>query len=182
MNDTKLTKGDAAPDVEFDTPWKAKNFLHKACGNNPGVLIFLRYQGCPVCRMEMARLKSRIGLFEKKHAKVFVFLQSRPETVANLSAEDDWPFTIVCDPDGDIFRTYGVAPGGIFKYLHPAGLVAAIKATVLGFRHGKFEGHETQLPAVFITDAEQTIQFAYYGNTISDVPDPEEIADKIQEN
>ena len=176
MSYSKLKDGDMAPDFQFDTPWEPSRNFYKINEKNPCVLIFLRYQGCPVCQMEMARLKGKIDLFTQKKASVFVILQSSAQTVASLSSPEDWPFTIICDPDGVLFKQYGVAPGGIFKYLHPAGLVAAVKATFSGFRHGKFEGKETQLPAAFVVSADHKIQYAYYGTTISDVPDPETVA------
>ena len=175
----KLTKGNIAPDFSFDTPWKTNQRFYEKAEKKASVLIFLRYHGCPVCQMEMARIKQDIGIFKQKKAQVFVILQSRPETVAKLTEERDWPFTIVCDPDGDIFLQYGVEPGGIFKYLHPAGLVAAVKATFKGFRHGRFEGRETQLPAAFVVKPDRRLTIAYYGKTISDVPSSENLAINI---
>jgi len=63
-----------------------------------------------------------------------------------------------------------VEAGGIFKYLYPAGLIAAIKATCRGFLHGKFEGKETQLPAAFALTADKIIKYAHYGKNIGDMP------------
>lgn len=181
----KLNNKDKAPDFTFDTPWKTGQQFYEKAGRKPCVLIFLRYHGCPVCQMEMARIKQDVNLFTQKKARVFVILQSRPEIVAKLAKEKDWPYTIICDPDGEIFLQYGVAHGGILKYLHPAGLVAAIKATFKGFRHGRFEGHETQTPAVFVvapgkkSKPGKKIAYAYYGKTISDVPSTEAILENI---
>ncbi len=176
---TILKPGDKAEGFRFETPWNSEQDFYTAAGEQTVVLVFLRYYGCPVCRMEMADLKRRIELFTRKQARVFVFLQSSPSTLSVLASPEDWPFTIVCDPGGALFRLYRVEPGGLFKYLHPAGLIAAIKATVRGFRHGKFEGRETQLPAVFVVSRDKTIHWAYYGKTISDVPSPETIAGHI---
>lgn len=179
MGYLQLKTGDIAPDFPMDTPWETGKFFYKNTGKNPAVLIFLRYQGCPVCQMEMARIKKNIDRFKQKNARVYVILQSQRQTVASLSDSGDWPFTIICDPDGVLFQLYGVAPGGFLKYLHPAGLVAAVKATFAGFRHGKFEGRETQLPAAFAVAPDRYIRYAYYGKTISDVPDPETLAGVI---
>ena len=55
-------------------------------------------------------------------------------------------------------------------YLHPAGLIKAIKAISRGFRHGKFEGKETQLPAAFTMTADKIIKYAHYGENIGDIP------------
>ena len=176
----KLKSGDNAPDFRYDSPWKSDQVFYNTIGNKPAVIVFLRYFGCPVCRMEMANLKKKIELFKQKEATVIVVLQSSPATIASLGKQEDWPFTIVCDPDADAFKLYHVEPGGLFKYLHPAGLIAAIKATFQGFVHGKFEGRETQLPAAFVVAADKTITFSYYGKNISDTPPPETLAAKIK--
>jgi hypothetical protein len=120
--------------------------------------------------MEMAKIKQGIDLVRKKGGRVFVTLQSAPETIASLIKKDDFPFTIICDPQGKVFQLYGVEAGGIIKYLHPAGLIAAIKATFRGFLHGKFEGKETQLPAAFAMTADKIIKYTHYGENISDTP------------
>jgi len=176
----KLKPRDNAPDFRFDSPWKSGQTFYQTVADKPAAVVFLRYFGCPVCRMEMAAMKKKIELFNQKGAKVFVVLQSSPATIAPLSKQEDWPFTIVCDPAAEIFKQYHVEPGGFFKYLHPAGLIAAIKATFQGFMHGKFEGRETQLPAAFVVAADKTITFSYYGKNISDTPPPETLAAKIK--
>ncbi len=167
---SKLATGNNAPDFRFQTPWDNETNFYDAAGDHPAVLIFLRYYGCPVCRMEMAKIKREIDLIRQKGVRVFVALQSSAAAIASLTNKEDWPFTIICDPQGKVFMLYGVHPGGIIKYLHPAGMLAAIKAVRQGFRHGKFEGKETQLPAAFAMTAEKVIQYVHYGENISDVP------------
>jgi len=173
---TRLKAGDQAPNFRFDTPWMSSQDFYETMQHRRAVLVFLRYQGCPVCQMEMANLKRDIELFNQKEARVFVFLQSPASTLMPLTNKDDWPLDIVCDPQGDIFQLYGVSPGGLLKYLHPAGLLSAIGAMGRGFIHGKFEGKETQLPAVFILKPDKTIQYVYYGRNIGDVPKPFNLA------
>jgi peroxiredoxin len=174
--DSKLNIGDKAPDFRFETPWEKGLDFNKEAGDKPAVLVFLRYLGCPVCQIDMANLKNEIKHINKKGAKLFVVLQSAPETVSSVTSREDWPFTIITDPKGELFQLYRVRPGGIIKYLHPAGLIAAISATLKGYRHGKFEGHETQLPAVFILDGGKNIKFAHYGEYIGDIPSPAAMA------
>jgi hypothetical protein len=120
--------------------------------------------------MEMVKIKQEIDLVRQKGGRVFIVLQSAPETLASLIKRDDFPFTIICDPQGKVFQLYGVEAGGIIKYLHPTGLLAAIKAISCGFKHGKFEGKETQLPAAFALNAEKVIKYVHYGEYISDIP------------
>ena len=167
---SKLTIAKKAPDFRFKTPWDDEVKIYDAVGNNPAVLIFLRYYGCPVCQMEMAKIKQESELVSKKGWRVFVVLQSAPETIASLIKKNDFPFTIICDLQGKVFQLYGVEAGGIIKYLHPACLIAAIKATFRGFLHGKFEGKETQLPAAFAMTADKIIKYGHYGENIGDMP------------
>ena len=102
---SKLAIGNKAPDFKFKTPWDDEVNFYDAVGNNPAVLIFLRYYGCPVCQMEMAKIKQEIDLARKKGVRVFVVLQSEPEVIASLIKKDDFPFTIICDPQGENFPT-----------------------------------------------------------------------------
>ena len=180
MSKLQLQVGDKAHDFDFKTPWSPRQNFYETLKNKPAVLVFLRYQGCPVCQMEMANLKREFELFAKKETKVFVFLQSTPEIVASTTNEDDWPFSIACDPEGAIFQKYAVEPGGVFKYLHPAGMIAAIKAIGQGFRHGKFEGKETQLPGAFVVNPMKIINYTYYGKHISDLSSPATLAENIE--
>lgn len=177
---SKLPIAKKAPDFTFKTPWDREANFYDAAGRHPAVLIFLRYYGCPVCRMEMAKIKQTIGLAGQKGARVFVVLQSAPETIASLIGKEDFPFTIICDPQGKIFNLYGVEAGGFFKYLHPAGLIAAIRAVSRGFRHGRFEGKETQLPAAFAMTVDRIIRYGHYGENIGDIPALEKILGHIK--
>ncbi|HQG33178.1 MAG TPA: peroxiredoxin-like family protein [Deltaproteobacteria bacterium] len=177
--DSKLRVGNKAHDFRFETPWGDRQSFYEAAEGKPAVLVFLRYLGCPICQNDMANLKREIGLIKGRGAKLFVVLQSSPDTVSSVTSKEDWPFTIITDPRGELFKLYGVEPGGIIKYLHPAGLISAIRATMQGYRHGKFEGHETQLPAVFIVGKDSMIKFAHYGRHLSDIPAPAAVAANI---
>jgi peroxiredoxin len=175
-----LSPGSQAPDFQFHTPWEGSANFYETIGSGSAVLIFQRYIGCPVCQMEMANLRNDFSLFRGKDVKVFVVLQSPPESVTAVTNREDWPFTILCDPDSRIFQLYAVEPGGLLRYLHPAGLVAAIKAVAQGNKHGKFEGQETQLPAAFIIGADRIVRYAYYGKTINDIPSPATLAANLK--
>jgi peroxiredoxin len=177
---TKLGVGDKAPDFKFESPWEKERKFYEITGKKPAVLVFMRYIGCPVCQLAMADIKRDIKLIEKKGASLFVVLQSSSSNIVSVAKKEDWPFTIICDPQGNLFKKYNVEPGGILKYLHPAGLIAVIRATFKGYMHGKFEGRETQLPAVFIVAPDKTITYAYYGKNISDIPSPGIIASQIK--
>jgi cysteine-S-conjugate beta-lyase len=179
VSSTRLKAGDKAPNFTFDSAWQLSRDFHQSLQHHDAVLVFLRYQGCPVCQMEMANLRRGIELINEKNARTYVFLQSSTDTLMQRLKKDDWPFDIVCDPDGKIYELYRVDPGGILRYLHPAGLIAAVKAIGSGFAHRRFEGKETQVPAVFVVRPDRTIRYAYYGRYVSDVPSLSTIAEHL---
>jgi peroxiredoxin len=166
----RLYAGGDAPVFVFDTPWKKGLRLSDSIKKGPTVLVFLRYIGCPVCQMEVARFRADFDEFKRRKTELLVVLQSEPATITKATSEKDIPFPIVCDPKGDIFSLYGVNAGSIFSYLSPGSTMGALRAIRRGFKHGKFEGKEMQLPAAFVIDKNQRITFAYYGKNVADVP------------
>ncbi|MBN2225081.1 MAG: AhpC/TSA family protein [Deltaproteobacteria bacterium] len=175
----KLTAGSAAPDFVFDTPWKKKIKLSDFTGKKTTVLMFLRYVGCPICQMKIAELKNKFDRFQKRGVDLLVVLQSTPANISAMISEKDMPFVIVCDPQERLFTLYGVKPGSIFGYVTPTTIVRAIRATRKGFRHGKYEGNERQLPATFIIDKGRNLKYAYYGKNVADVPKTEKLLAEI---
>lgn len=176
----RLKAGDQAPNFQLDSPWSGPRDFYAETEGRSAVLVFLRYLGCPISRLEGDALKREVGLLTGKGARVFVFLQSAPDTLAQTLTPDAWPFEIAADPAGRIYRLYAVEAGGVLAYLRPRGLLAAARAMASGYRHGRFEGRETQLPAAFVIDAARKIRFAHYGRHIGDVPRPARLARELE--
>ncbi len=167
----KLTAGMKAPNFTYDTISGQSFDFYKASRGEKAVLYFLRYAGCPICQLKIWDIMRTYDELAAAGLAVYVILQSGPSSVKEGLAGVTPPFTIVCDPKEKIFSLYGVAPGNIFQYLAPPVIMKAMKASRSGYKHGKKEGQEMQLPAVFIVSTGETITFAYYGRNIGDVPD-----------
>ncbi len=172
-----LTIGTTAPNFTFDTVSGQGLDFYKTVKGKKAVLFFLRYAGCPVCQLKIRDILRDHKEFGAAGLGVFVILQSVPSSVKEGLAGATVPFTIICDQDGKLFSLYGVAPGNLFHYLAPSVLRKAMKAFRSGIRHGKKEGNEMQLPAVFIVNGKGTIDYAYYGKNIGDVPENRAILD-----
>lgn len=167
-----LKKGDIAPNFEVKSPWlKGLNSFYDKNNKTPSVIYFLRYYGCLICQLDIKKIRDNIKVFNQQGYKVFVIIQSTVETLENKTEKNDWNFNIVCDPKSVIYKEYGVSEGNLFQFLHPVGLPKVIQSLRSGNKHGKFEGEETQLPAVFRINSDKIIEFAYYGKHISDIPD-----------
>ena len=171
----KITTGMTAPDFTFDTPWKKGLKLSDFAKRGKTVLMFLRYIGCPICQMKIAELREEIGEFKRRKVNLLVVLQSTPANITGVVSEKDIPFVIVCDPKEKLFASYYVKPGSIFGYVTPTTIIRAIRATRRGFKHGKYEGNEKQLPAVFIIGTDKKVTYARYGKNVADVPETKEI-------
>jgi len=167
----KLTPGMNAPNFTYDTISEQSLDFSKTTGGKRSVIFFLRYIGCPVCHMKMYDLLNNHKDFSAAGLQVYVALQSTQASVKEGLAGVKVPFTIVCDPEEKVFALYGVAPGGLLGYLAPSVIMKAMKAVRAGFKHGRKEGKEMQLPAVFIINGDGKITYAYYGKNIGDVPD-----------
>ncbi len=172
----KLKKGSIAPDFKVTSPWSDTqySFVDRP-SKKSSIIFFLRYYGCLICQLDIKKIKDQIDTFHKRDLEVYVIIQSESKTIQEKTNEVDWNFNIVCDPEAVIYEKYGVVTGNIFQFLHPTGLPKVIKSLRVGHKHGKFEGEETQLPAVFKVDENNKIDFAYYGKHISDLPDFETI-------
>ncbi len=167
----RLMAGAKAPDFVFDSPWEKSLRFYEAAGKGRSILFFLRYVGCPICQMKISEIIHDWELFKQKGCSVFVALQSEPELIKRQLYGEEMSFKIICDPGGKIFSLYGVKPGSIFGYITPSVIATAIRAGKQGFKHGKKEGAELQLPAVFIMDGDKKITYSYYGRNIADLPD-----------
>ena len=176
----KLTPGMTAPNFTYDTISKHSLDFHKTTDGKRSVIFFLRYPGCPICQMKIGDLLRDHKEFRAAGLQVYVVLQSTPASIKEGLAKLKVPFTIVCDPEEKVFALYGVAPGNLFGYLTPSVIMKAMKASRAGFKHGKKEGKEMQLPAVFILNEDGKIDYAYYGKNIGDVPDNRVILNAVR--
>ena len=146
----RIKIGMTSPDFTFDSPWEKSLKFYDFLKKDKVLLIFLRYIGCPLCQLKISEIIRNLDQFKKAGVKVFVALQSDPSTIRDTAEKKDMPVTIVCDPDEKIFRLFKVHPGSIFRYITPGVIAKAIRAKKQGFAHGKNEGRELQLPAVFL--------------------------------
>ena len=131
--------------------------------------------------MKLAQIIKDANKFKDAGCNVLIVLQSEPEIAKEGMDEQDIPITLVCDPEMRIYHLYKVYPGTLFGYVTPSVIKMAMRAKKQGYAHGKSEGKEFQLPAVFLIDTDKTIAFAYYGKNIGDVPDNQSLLSTIQD-
>lgn len=176
----KLQKGNDAPNFDYQTDIDAvsKDYYTES-QNRKSILFFLRYVGCLVCQLDIKRINENSSSFAHKKTEVFIVIQSAVESIGSYKKIQPIYGKIVSDPSSNIYKSYAVKKGNIMQFLHPNSIPKVIQSLKNGFRHGKFEGEETQLPAVFIVDKNHKIDYCYYGKNISDLPSIEELLKRL---
>ena len=174
----KLKVGDKMPEFTFATEKAASKKMSELLGGKRTVIWVLRYIGCTTCRYDVDQLARRYKEFEAKGVQAAVLMQSEPEIVLHDLKGQVLPFEIICDTKQEIYKALDIKPAeteegllhrteeNMKKFQKKIRLVKEA-----GFEHGKYEGNELQLPALFIVEADGTVSYAHYANDILDMPD-----------
>ena len=176
----KLTKGLQMPDFTYLSPSAEgeKTFADYAGGKKTFV-VFLRYYGCTVCRLDLHIYAQRMKEFADRDCQLMVVLQSDPALVKNEAPLGTFPFEIACDPSQAVYRQFEIEPAKNMAALIGGGLFKAVKkmnaAKKFGFTHGEYEGNEQQLPAMVLVDENGTIAFSHYAKNMTDMPSADEM-------
>lgn len=180
----KLVKGEKMPEFTYLSPYAdgEKKFSEYAAGKKTFV-VFLRYYGCTVCRLDLHTYAQRINEFDEKGAKLMVVLQSDPDLVNEEAPLGTFPYEIACDPSQAVYKQFEIEPAKNMLSLIGGGLVSAVKkmnaAKKFGFAHGEYEGNEQQLPAMVLVDENGTITFSHYAKNLVDLPGVDEMLAKL---
>lgn len=135
-------------------------------------LAFFRYASCPVCNFRMNEI---IQNYEAIQAKGYVFIavfESNNQTLQDYLKETEVPFSIIGDPELELYKKYGVQRsfwrmvGSMFNKKTKSNLKEG-KVLVKG-KNLKRDGNMSRIPADFILDENGKITIAYYGKNISD--------------
>ena len=171
----RVQEGQQARDFAYVSPWKEENTLFEQI-DKPTFLMFLRYYGCTVCQLDIQELISQYDKIEKAGAKVVLVLQSDPSLMREQVKQSEIPFDIVCDPQQEIYKQYSITPALSMEKMASMNAIKKIGAArQKGYTHGKYEGNELQLPALFVIDENKKVKKVHYATDISDMPSVDEM-------
>ncbi len=174
----QIPVGAVAPDFSYIGVHGERKLSRKLSEAEQTLLFFSRYLGCPFCQVDILELCEQYGAFQNKKAQVILVLQSRVETLRSQTLVKEIPFDVACDPEGRLYELYGVeAAATMGKMLKPNKQLFRKAGQLLRrkLKHGAYEGNEQQLPALFLLDKEGKVRYARYAQSISDLPDAEEM-------
>ncbi len=92
------------------------------------------------------------------------------EQAEQFKKEFSLTFPIVCDPQKDLYRQYGLGRGGVSSLASPAVILRGMRAMSRGYTPGIPQGDVMQMPGVFLIDTGGNIRYSYYSKDASDHP------------
>jgi peroxiredoxin len=133
-------------------------------------LQFRRFAGCPVCNLHLRSISGRLEEITAAGVREVVVFHSTPAELRRY--ENDLPFTVIGDPDKELYRMFGVE-ASVRSILNPrawralpAGWWYAIK-TAITKRRGLVPASPTNgnfgLPADLLIDADGRVAAVNYG-------------------
>lgn len=179
----KLQVGNQMPNFTFNTAYETGKTVEVALkGKSKTIFWVLRYIGCTSCRYDVHMLAERYQEFLALDTQIYVVMQSEAAIVREDLKDSKLPFDIICDTDMEIYRSLEIMAAACKEDRMPVDPkeIAKLeekkkKIKEAGFVHGKYEGNEQQLPALFMVDPHSTVIYAHYAQNSIDMPSVEEM-------
>lgn len=149
-----------------------KNLMTK----EKNILIFSRFYGCRVTQYELKDFSNNYSKIKKQGYEIIFVVQSPEETIRKAYLEQNYPFSIICDPAAKIYDYFNIGLAENQEILSEGTVMTKVKkADEMGLKKGGKEGRELQLPAQFIVNKNLQILFSHYGKNGGDILDPDSI-------
>lgn len=167
-------------DFNYNTPYEENiNYMEKMKGKK-NYLLFLRYYGCTVCQLDIMEFSERYIEFKEKDVEITIALQSDRDLLRTQLDKEPLPFEIICDPDQTIYKKLNIRGAySMTEMISKEALEKISTANRKGLKHGKYEGNEQQLPAVFLINEDGIVEYSHYGKDIADLPSIDEMLQMI---
>ncbi|MEO5898816.1 MAG: peroxiredoxin-like family protein [Ilumatobacteraceae bacterium] len=115
-----LPTGTRAPDLVLLDHTGAERSLSEFWDGQPALVMFWRHFGCG-CGFDRARrLNAEMHQYFEAGLLPVIIGQGEPARAAAYRAEHELPCTILCDPDFDAYRAYGIGHWNIERVLPDA--------------------------------------------------------------
>lgn len=154
-----------------------KNLMTK----EKNILIFSRFYGCRITQYELKDFSNSYSKINEQEYEVIFVVQSSEKIIRKAFSEQNYPFTIICDPEAKIYDYFAVGLAKNQEILSEGTVITKVKkADEMGLKKGEKEGRELQLPAQFVIDKNLKVLFSYYGKNAGDILDPVSILEVMK--
>jgi peroxiredoxin len=171
--------GDPAPDALLVDLDRHEVRLSRLWRNQPAVVVFLRYFGCPFCQTQVVMLREEHERIRDAGAAIGLVGHGDPAAAIAFATAKRLPFPLLLDRDRGTYRAYGLVQGKAMQVLAPRVALPWIKAEVSaetrqrGLKGGSF----LQMPGTFVIDptgvvraTTGTVKMAHRNRHFADTP------------
>ncbi len=178
----KMEVGQKFIDFDFLTPWSGVKKFSELAEGSKTVVKFLRYYGCRNCQIDIMETEEECWKLINEGVKLFIVLQSAPETLQEAYGDDRPPFVYILDPEMKLYKELEIGDKQEVtdEKLLAKGAARKQKMADLNLVHGKYEGNEQQAPATFVLDKDMTVKYAKYGLVSYDTPETDELVEIVK--
>jgi peroxiredoxin len=110
--------GDSAPDLELPDTAGSRRRLSEFWAYGPALIIFMRHFGCSCLMERWEGLRDQLDTYAEAGAIVVAVCQAEPERAADVATRRGYRFPLLCDPEREAYRAYGLLEGGAPQVLH----------------------------------------------------------------
>lgn len=171
-----LKEGDKAPNFVTKDVLGNKINLNRVLKQGNVLITFLRPAWCPICNARTYELINSYEEMKKKGIEIIAVYPSSEEELRGYVKDMSIPFTVISDPDEELFKLYGVERSAA-KFKRTLKEDKALKAIKEGEELYEKNGNNYGglrdvatpiIPADFIINKSKVIKTAHYGDFIGD--------------
>lgn len=145
------------------------------------LLSFFRDAGCPFCNFRVYELTHNHEQWQDQNLEIIAVFSDTSEQVRRFVSKHPRPFTMLADPDLELYNRYGIEQSGsallkalLFKFPR------ILKGLFKGARPSK-NPHLTIVPADFLIAEDGRVAKVWYGRDTSDHIPLDEVQNFIDE-
>lgn len=172
---------DPAPDVSLLDATAREAVLSTYWRQEPAVVVFLRYFGCPFCQAQVVHLRDDRKRFDDAGAGIVLIGQGAPSDAAAFTERMDQPFECLVDTDRSAYRAYGLVRATATQIFGPPVALPFLKANLRREtrQRGMHGGSFLQMPGTFVVDTDGVLRMAHRNRHIADTPSNQRILDVL---
>jgi len=169
--------GDQAPDPALPDTSGERRRLSDYWAHGPAIVIFMRHFGCSCLAERWEVLKNELSDYADAGARVVAVCQAEPERARAVAVRREYAFPVLCDPEFEAYRAFGLLEGLPAQILHDFPWQADDEETARTLFLEPRRGTERavvdspwQLPGEFVVGSNGVIRLAHRYQYCEDFP------------
>jgi hypothetical protein len=118
--------------------------------------------------------------FDRRGVSVVIISFAEPMRLVSYQEQHRWPFTILADPQREVYEAFELKPLSWFRVFSPSVLNLYFKLWRRGLKQEAYRGEDIyQSGGDFLLDHTGKVLYAYCGRSPADRPTPQKLLQEI---